>query len=314
MAIGGFFKALGKGARAVGRGAMKGVLGFDDRDVRNKFKRAPKEEEEEVEETNPDYSGYSRGVADLGTNEPESDGVLEEADMELPPDVGVGHEEALIGLEMPDLPGFKKRKTAGVRPVQKTIVEPPKVMPSAYDMVSRPEVVPSSAPMGFSAPGASAILDTEDSRLGNMLRVASGGGPDAMARMEYEKDNPDGVNLMKVPAMLGLVTGTRTGAQVVPPGLGRGGAMPGKGQLPGKGMPKALPGRTPAQITQDPQGFSMSGGSGPMPYGRPQTSMASRQLPGRTTRPMPGPGGTSGPLEPLPPGIRNRFGKMTLVE
>jgi hypothetical protein len=329
--VGGFFSALGKGARAVGRGAMKGVLGFDDRDVRNRFgKKKEPHEEPDGDEMNENYSGFSRGVADLEKPAVESDGMLEEFEMETPVDIGVGYEEPLIGLEMPSLPGFKGKGGAkGGKPASgmSLRIEPPKVTPTAYETVSG-----GAAPIGMAAPGAGAILDSEDSTMGRVARSAMG-DPDAVVRQEYEKNNPGGVNEMRMPWYMGLLTGTKgasPSASSGVPGLTRSSntpsvAMRGKGGVPAKsevievnamrsGQPsghKAIPGmRSRSLETSGTPEFEMMGGSGPTPYGRPMSEMrAPRQLTGRPARPMPGPGGAQGPMEPLPPGIKNRFGK-----
>jgi hypothetical protein len=123
-------KRIGRGARAVGRGTMKGLLGFDDRDFRRP-RTAPVEDVEE--ELNPEYSGVNRGKFNMLPTDVESDGLIQDpsqepppdmplvesdglidepevkkAGMEPPPDLGAGVEEALIGLEMPRLGGPPK--------------------------------------------------------------------------------------------------------------------------------------------------------------------------------------------------------------
>jgi hypothetical protein len=198
------------------------------------------------------------------------------------------------------------------------------VTPTAYETVS--------APIGMAAPGAGAILDSEDSTMGRIARSAMG-DPDAVVRQEYEKNNPGGVNEMRMPWYMGLLTGTKgagSPASSGVPGLTRSSntpsvAMRGKGGVPTKSEvievnamrsgqpsgPKAIPGmRSRSLETSGTPEFEMTGGAGPTPYGRPMSEMrAPRQLSGRPARPMPGPAGAEGPMEPLPPGIKNRFGK-----
>jgi hypothetical protein len=339
MALGGFFKAVGKGARAVGRGAMKGVLGFDDRDISRRFKRGG-EEEEFDDSPSERYTGFSRGKMP----EVESDGFdVEEMDVEEPPDIGVSDEETLIEMGgMPELPGFKARGRGGkARAGMVSLkgsgqpggvqIEAERVTPSAYETVTAGQKADAATarPMGLGVPGAGMIMDTEDSFLDRGLRLL-GGSEDALLRAESGMRDPSGVNKMQVPGYMALmmpqgggkgVTGLTNTSQAVRGGLPA--VRSGSGGLPAtrkiidvdatrSSRGSMLGGERQGQIgTEGLPGFEMRGGTGPTPYGRAASSLAGRQLPGRTSRPIPGPGGAEGPFPPLPPGVSQfKNGKM----
>lgn len=339
MAIGGFFKALGKGARAVGRGAMKGVLGFDDRDITSKFGKKPTEEgEPDGDEVNEDYSGYSRGVADLGSNDPiESDGFeAAEFGMEAPPEMAMSGMESLMGLEMPDLPGFKKKGVSkpaggmggGVK------IEAPKTIPTAYETVTAGVT---EKPM-MEIPG---IRSMRGSLTQDVYNLENNSGTMSMDRGKFDPKmmGPGG----DIPGygpdeMDGAAEGAIKGAETALtlsgiPGLMRGaGAAAGalgagdKLKKAGKGLSqwmKGSPTRTELPMGKSAPGYSSSPGmrvpGAPLPKPQPGPGkggieeMFSKgrldrarysQPAGPMEKPIPGMGGVEGPMGPLPPGLR----------
>lgn len=330
--LGSIMRGIGRGARAVGRGAMKGVLGFDDRDIMGKRKAKP-QEEPDGDEINPEYSGYSKGPMMLP--EVESDGLVEEMEMEAPPDIGMVPEEALIGLEMPVLPGMPRKSGSKGTSASMQAPKLPKV--AAANRIkgqnlaaeNRPDL--SMLPVGLAAPGASAILDTEDSFLGKIKRNILG-ERDAQQQMEFDQDNPQGVNTLKVPAYVSAITGMRSSSAPPVPGLmnsakasstGVGGvpAVRGKGGVPAKQdivevdavKRQKFLGDKPAQMleTSEPPNFQMRGGSGPMPYDRAYSELARKLLPG-LSRPRPGAPGTEGPMPAVPGSRITRDGRVIM--
>lgn len=382
MAIGGFFKALGKGAKAVGRGAMKGVLGFDDRDISKKFKKksGASASEPDEDDLNEDYSGYSRGVADLGTNEYEGDGLEASSDMETPPELGGFGEESLIGLEMPNLPGFKKKGHSGGGHAGGGVkIEAPKTVPTAYETVTAGQTPT------LDIPGFSSMQGTIQQGLEGMKSLRGAGansdywgksanssatrmmGPGGEGGQNYGPEEMEGAAegsrrgaLTAGAAILGA-TSPAVGAMSAIPGLTRsaGSSIKGagskahdwlkgptgseipKGQMsPGystplgqrvPGGPSSAPASGPGKATIEQQlaqfrGRNAEGGKYFEPGGPPGTQYAQELFPGGGQAPAglypvgprgmptPGMGGVEGPLPPLPPGIKNRFGKLALVE
>lgn len=332
MAIGGFFKALGKGARAVGRGAMKGVLGFDDRDITSKFKKKPgaAEEEPDGDEMNEDYSGYSRGVADLGTNEPiASDGF--EAD-EAPPEIGMTGMESLIGLEMPTLPGFKRKggmaKPGGVK------IEAPKVTPTAYEAVTAGVT---EKPMmdipGFRSMRGSLTQDVYnlENNPGTMSMDRGKSDPKMMGPggdiPNYGPDEMDGaaegaMRGAETALTLSGIPGLMRGAGAAAGAYGAGDKLKKAGKSVNQWL-KGFPTRTELPMGKSlpgysrPPGVRVPGSPLPKPEAGPGKAGIEEMLSkGRLDRarysepagpmgkPMPGPGGMEGPMPPLPPGLR----------
>lgn len=282
-------KGLGKGARAVGRGAMKGVLGFDDRDIFNRKPKiymdnySPMETEETAgkiqdikDEMNPEYSGYSRGKADVSML-PEDPEAAAAGVMEDPPELDMSGGSPTMDLEMPKLPGMRRKAEMGSmkrkeKPQAENGAVPGLTGPSAMRASDKPP----SLPMGLSAPGAGMILDSESSNLDKVKRSLSGGGPDAVQRYEHEKENPNGVNEMKMPwySMLFAPTGGKAAMEgetkMLPEVMGKGGAqiggvdrlkLAGSSNLPGPSFrpkppsvtleeSKMLPGRGMKQLEE----------------------------------------------------------------
>lgn len=338
MAVGGFFKALGKGARAVGRGAMKGVLGFDDRDITAKFKKKPGESHEEPDgdEVNEDYSGYSRGVADLGANDPvESDGFEgAEFGMELPPGLEMSQTAVDLGLQMPKLPGRLQRggvKTAG-RLGGGVKIEAPKSMPTAYETVTAGITEKPT----LEIPG---IRSMRGSLTQDVYNLENNPGTMSMDRGKLDTKmmgpgadipnyGPDEMDAAAEGAMRGAETAlTMSGI----PGLMRGagaaaGALGASGKLKqaGRGIDRWMRGFQKSEIPkgQMSSGYKSLGRRVPeAPLSKPQSGPGKSgieemlnkgrldrarypQPAGPMEKPMPGMGGMEGPMPPLPPGIR----------